>query len=143
MQDCLKCCRIVCMGGDGTVLQVFNAYYKRFAKDENIDLNDPLSQLNKRVPLPFGLICGGNITISKRCMPQPILFFWIIYLKECIKSNMNFTCQNGLGWHTKSVYEIHIIYVVFVLCWKIDFVLFTIFYFQQLCNVPLVPLPLQ
>ena len=56
------CClflRIVSVGGDGMLMQVYMAYIKRFAKDEEMNLDDSLAEI-KVPPLPIGIIPAGK-----------------------------------------------------------------------------------
>ena len=50
--------RLVCCGGDGTVSLVFRAYYKRYARDSKLDIDDPATDLLK-APLPIGILPTG------------------------------------------------------------------------------------
>ena len=47
------------MTGDGTVFHTLNAYYKRYAKDNNIDLNEETADM-PQLPLALGIIPAGE-----------------------------------------------------------------------------------
>ena len=51
--------RLVCSGGDGTSSIVFTAYYKRYARDNKLDRNDPATDL-LNAPLPIGILPTGT-----------------------------------------------------------------------------------
>ena len=54
--------RLVSVGGDGTFNLVFNAYYRRFARDNSINVNDPETVL-QTAPLPIGILPTGMASV--------------------------------------------------------------------------------
>ena len=53
---------LVSVGGEGTFNLVFNAYYRRFARDYSINVNDPETVL-QTAPLQIGILPIGMASV--------------------------------------------------------------------------------